>query len=64
VEKDLFPRQGSHTYIMGTISGPPTTSFGGHAFNRIPLDVTEIAFLSSDTVSSPLTSPSKGIDAT
>jgi hypothetical protein len=58
-EKALFPHLGSHAFIIGTILGAPTTTFGSNISARIPIDIAEIEFLTSDSPSK-LASPAKG----
>ena len=59
--KKLFPHQGSHTCITGTISGSPSMAFGSKTSSQIPIDVMDIAFLAPDITSTPFSSPLKGM---
>jgi hypothetical protein len=58
-EKVPMPRQGGTVCIMGPICRRAITTFGDETIKRVPVEVMELSFLSSDSVTSS-SSPVKG----
>jgi hypothetical protein len=59
-DKAPLPRQGAMISIVGCVRDLAIQTHGDHPLKRIPINVKEIAFLSSDSSVSSLPSPTKG----